>query len=382
MQVKFINITEQQALLILNGHQKLGPVSRRRLMEAFGHEALAVLLATVSNLKQVKGIGPDTAAAINAWDEHFDPVVEQNKMERYGVQFIDAKSDLFPAWLKEIYDPPLGFYLRGQLQAKQRMVGIIGTRRASFYGLKVAKQLASELAQRGFCIVSGLARGIDTAAHQGAVEVGGRTAAILGCGVDIVYPPENVKLYRQIIESGAIISELPFNTPPTRNTFPMRNRLVAGMCEAVIVVESDARGGSMITANLAADYGRQVLAVPGQITQATSRGCHQLIRDGAVLVSSVEDVLEELISQPTQLNFDDALPVAKDSDDGSSTVDYSKLGPDEQAILKAMNCGEPLHQDQIADATGLPIAKVTALLLMLELQKHIGKRADGRFEVA
>ena len=206
-------------------------------------------------------------------------------MAKAAATFITPRDVGYPRLLKEIHDPPIGLYRKGVYDFAQPCVAIVGSRRTTLYGQSVAKKLAADLARLGFCIVSGLARGIDTAAHEGALSVGGKTAAVLGCGIDIVYPPENLALYRRIEAEGAILSEFPFGRRADRQSFPMRNRVVAGIAEAVVVVETDVSGGSMITARFAGEQGRLIFAVPGRIDQNTSAGCHQLIRDGATLLT-------------------------------------------------------------------------------------------------
>jgi DNA processing protein len=239
----------------------------------------------------------------------------------------------------------------------------------------VAKKFGAELARLGFCVVSGLARGIDTAAHEGALSVGGRTAAVLGCGIDIIYPPENLELYRRIEAEGAVLSEFPFSRRADRQSFAMRNRIVAGMCEATIVVESDVDGGAMITARFAGEQGRLIFAVPGRIDQNTSAGCHQLIRDGATLMTSVDDLLNEL-------NYLAGLrpaPIGEKPAEASAGRP-ANLTSDEARVLACFQGGSILAVDALAGQTGLSAAQLSAILMMLELKRLIAKRADGAFE--
>ena len=250
----------------------------------------------------------------------------------------------------------------------------MGSRRTTLYGQSVAKKLGADLARAGFCVVSGLARGIDTAAHEGALSVGGRTAAVLGTGVDIIYPPENLALYRQIEEKGAILSEFPFGRRADRQSFAMRNRIVAGMCEGVIVVETDVSGGSMITARFAGEQGRLIFAVPGRIDQPTSAGCHQLIRDGATLLTNVDDVLNEL-------NYLDGLrPAPIVAGAGLSAETSAALSADENAVLTCFAGGALLSIDRLAALSGLSVAALSSTLMMLELKRRVVKRTDGTFE--
>ena len=228
----------------------------------------------------------------------------------------------------------------------------------------------------GFCVVSGLARGIDTAAHEGALSVGGKTVAVLGCGLDIVYPPENLGLYRRIAETGAVLSEFPFGRKADKQTFPMRNRVVSGISEGVVVVESDVSGGAMITARFAGEQGRLIFAVPGRIDQATSAGCHQLIRDGATLLTGVDDILNELSY------LDGLRPRAITTEGQTSVLEQllPQLDEKERRVFDSFQGGSRLGIDALTVATGLAAQEVSALLMMLELKKLVTKCADGTFE--
>ncbi len=289
-----IALSRSQARLVLNALPHLGPITANRLLEACGGDPVAVLTADSATLRAVRGVGPVIAETLVGWRSHVDLVAEERGLRECGAAFFAAGDDGYPRLLREIHDPPIGLYCRGRYDPARTCVAIVGSRRTTQYGLATARGLGRELARRGFCVVSGLARGIDTAAHEGALEAGGSTVAVLGTGVDLVYPPENRTLTERIAREGALLSEFRLGRPADRQSFAMRNRIVAGMSAAIVVVESDVDGGSMITARFAAEQGRVVLAVPGRIDQPTSAGCHQLIRDGAVLLTSVEDVVDEL----------------------------------------------------------------------------------------
>lgn len=365
-------LNHRQALLVLNGLQHVGPVMLRRLLEAFDGDPVAVLSGSRQKLSQVKGVGDKAASVLTNWADHFDLAKEIERMKASGIRFIAQTDEAFPPMLQETYDPPIGLYWKGNYNVDRPCVAIIGTRRSTLYGQNVARKFASELSRLGFCIVSGMARGTDTAAHEGALEAGGKTVAVMGCGLDIVYPPENLDLYKRIAAEGAVVSEFPFGRRADRQTFPMRNRVVAGMCEAVIVVESDVAGGSMITARFAGEQGRQIMAIPGRIDQASSAGCHQLIRDGAMMVTSVDDVLEELrYARPTQTEAE--LPLEA----STSAVELSSL---EREVLDCFTGGELCQSDQISQRTNRLPAEVSATLMGLEIKRLIVKRADGRFE--
>lgn len=366
------------ARMILNALPNLGPVTLRRLMDALGPDPAAILRAPRERLLAVKGVGPAIADALAAHARHFDAAREQEKLAQRGMRFVIPGDPAFPPLLGEIYDPPIGLYAKGDYAVPARAVAIVGTRRPTLYGKGLARDLAKNLAAAGWCIVSGLARGVDTEAHRGALAAGGKTAAVLGCGADLVYPPENVELYRDIAAAGVILSEFPLGRPADKRTFPMRNRLVAGMSKAVVVVESDADGGSMITARFGADMGRVVCAVPGRVDQTTSRGCHTLIREGATLVTGVDDILEELGEAPRQaeLDFGGARPQAGDAEDGGA------LSPAEFRLLQLFAGGATHTPDALADLAGLRIAEVNATLLLLELAGKVARTPGGAYESA
>ena len=378
-----MSLTEQQAFLVLNGLPNIGPVSCTRLLAEFGGDPCAILSADTQRLGRVKGVGPAMSASIANWRKNFNLEREEERMAKSGALFVTKTDAAYPKLLREIYDPPIGLYQKGQYTVDRPCIAIVGTRHTTLYGQATAKKFASELARLGFCIVSGLARGIDTAAHEGALFVGGKTVAVLGTGVDIIYPPENIDLYRRVEAKGAIVSEFPFGRRADRQTFAMRNRIVAGMCEGVIVVESDKSGGSMITAKFAGEQGRQVFAVPGRIEQPSSAGCHQLIRDGATLVTCVDDVLDEL-------NYLEGLqpkaipPKAGDAEGavsaGMDAASVAKLSADEAAVMACFAGGAMPTLDTLAVQTGKPVGALSATLMMLELKRLIVKKTDGTFE--
>ncbi len=369
-------LTERQALLVLNALPNIGPITLHRILDELGGDPREVFAVSPKRLEGVRGVGPVISATIAAWREHFNLEREEERMAKSGADFITARDEGYPKLLKEINDAPIGLYRKGRYTFDRPCVAIVGSRRTTLYGMATAKKLGAELARLGFCVVSGLARGIDTAAHEGALSVGGKTAGVVGCGIDIIYPPENLGLYREIEAAGAVLSEFPFGRRADRQSFPMRNRVVAAMCEATIVVETDVNGGAMITGRFAGEYGRLIFAVPGRIDQATSAGCHQLIRDGATLLTSVDDLLSEL-------NYLDGLrPAAipaKESEKGSVAA-VANLTAEEGAVWGCFAGGEIVTSDAAVGRTGLAPAKVSAALMMLELKRLIAKRSDGAFE--
>ncbi|PTY07772.1 DNA-protecting protein DprA [Opitutaceae bacterium EW11] len=366
---------ERDALLVLNALPNIGPITLNRLLAELGGDAREVFSAGTQRLQSVKGVGPAIAGTIAAWREHFDLERERQKMAASGATFLVQGDDEYPKLLKEIHDPPIGLYRKGPYDFAHPCIAVVGSRRTTLYGQSVAKKLGEDLARLGFCVVSGLARGIDTAAHEGALLAGGKTAAVVGCGIDIVYPPENLELYRRIEEAGAILSEFPFGRRADRQSFPMRNRVVAGICDATVVVETDVNGGSMITARFAGEQGRLVFAVPGRIDQSSSKGCHQLIRDGAILFTSVDDILEEL----SYLNGlrPQAIPEKPPYTAGPN---IGELTDEEATIFNCFEAGEIVDVDTLARRTSMPACQIASTLMILELKRLVAKRADGRFE--
>lgn len=370
-------LTERQAFMVLNDLPNIGPITLNRLLAEFGDDPREILFSEKRRLESVRGVGPETSAALLNWRTHFDLAREEDKLAKAGATFITTRDAGYPKLLKEINDPPIGLYRKGDYLFGQPCMAIVGSRRTTLYGQSVAKKLGAQLAQLGFCVVSGLARGIDTAAHEGALSVGGKTVAVVGCGIDIVYPPENLDLYRRIAETGAVLSEFPFGRKADKQTFPMRNRVVSGISEGVIVVESDVSGGAMITARFAGEQGRLIFAVPGRIDQPTSHGCHQLIRDGATLLTSVDDVLSEL-------NYLDGLhpKTAKLSADEPDLLErlMPALSDAERKVAACFEGGSVLGIDALAEATHLPVNEISVALMGLELKRLVSKRADGSFE--
>jgi len=369
-------LTERQALLVLNALPNIGPITLNRLLVELDEDPREVLTAGVRRLESVNGVGPAISGTILNWEKHFDLAREEERMAQAQAEFVIKDDPGYPSLLKEIHDPPIGLYRKGKYEFGQPCIAIVGSRRTTLYGQSVAKRFAAELARLGFCIVSGLARGIDTAAHEGALSVGGKTAAVLGSGIDIIYPPENLGLYRQIEEAGAILSEFPFGRRADRQSFPMRNRVVSGICDAVVVVESDVSGGSMITARFAGEQGRLLYAVPGRIDQSTSQGCHQLIRDGATLLTSVDDILSEL----NYLNGLRPAPIPANPGEADVLTTMGEVTVDEAKVLACFAGGATLPVDALAEQSGLPIASLNSILMMLELKHRIVRRLDGNFE--
>ncbi len=359
----------REALITLNMAEHVGPVRVRRLLEHFG-DAPSVLKATASQLTQVKGIGGEAAASISDWEKRTDLSGELKRIKDFGCHVITADDEEYPDLLKEIYDPPIVLYVKGSLTAMDhRGVAMVGSRQTTLYGMETAKRMAKDLAARGVTVVSGGARGIDTAAHQGALKSGGRTVAVLGTGINLVAPAENARLLNEISESGAVVSQFPFNRKGDRQSFPIRNRIVAGMTLGTIVVEANQSSGALITANMAADYSRQVFAIPGRIDSPRSKGCHDLIKKGAALIDSAEDVIEELSLQ---------LPnsVSEPETDEPALPLNDALPENEKRIYDLLEAQE-LSMDDIMLQTDLTTPVASVALLNLEM-KRLVKQMPGR----
>ncbi|MCL5263810.1 MAG: DNA-processing protein DprA [Chloroflexi bacterium] len=338
----------------------IGPARLRRLLDYFGqietawHADLAELIKA--------GLDSKSADAVVAARRQIDLDDRLEKIGRQSIDVITWEDPRYPERLKNIYAPPPVLYMKGSLlPCDDWSIAVVGTRRATIYGKQIAEQMVAGLVASSITIVSGLARGIDTFAHQACLQAGGRTIAVLGSGVDVIYPPENARLARQIVENGAVLSEHPLGTKPDAVNFPQRNRIVSGMTLGTLVVEGDTNSGAMLTAGYALDQGREVFAVPGNIFHRSSQGTNRLIqRSGAKLVVTAQDILEELNLQsaPQQMEIRELIPE----------------NDTESALLKALSA-EPLHIDEIIRSSGLPVAEVSSALAMMELKgmvKHLG----------
>lgn len=318
--------------------------------------------ATAGELRAA-GLDQQAITAILSNRDQISPDEEMERLVKHRVRVLTWNDDAYPAKLKEVYDLPPVLYVRGDLQpADEWAVAIVGTRRATPYGRQVAEQFATELAGSRVTVVSGLARGIDAIAHRAALAAGGRTIAVMACGLDIVYPPEHAKLAQEVLERGALVSDYPLGTQPRADYFPRRNRIMSGISLGVLMVEGDVNSGAMITARLALEQNREVFAVPGSIYAPTYRGNNKLIQDGeAKLVSRVEDVLEELnlTMVPQQMEMKELIPADET----------------EARLLRRLS-SQPRHIDEVRRESGLPIAVVSSTLAMLELKGMV--RQVGR----
>ncbi|MCX5908088.1 MAG: DNA-processing protein DprA [Deltaproteobacteria bacterium] len=342
----------------------VGAVLFKRLLETF-RSPERVFQAKTRELEGVEGIGPKVAAALRRFD--WGPQVEKEirSAEEKGAELITWEDAAYPDALKQIYDPPSLLYVLGSLAERdQRAVAVVGSRSPTVYGQAAAERITRGLSRQGITVVSGLARGIDSISHRSALAAGGRTIGVLGCGIDVVYPPENRELFGEVAAQGAVVSEFPLGTPPDRDHFPIRNRIISGLSLGVAVVEATLRSGSLITARFALEQGRDVYAVPGNVDSPRSAGTNRLIKQGAKLVTQAEDILEEILPR-----FSAEPPVPPVP---------PKLSAEEEKVYALLG-HQFLHVDEITSQSGLPTAKVAAILLSLELAGHIRQIPGMRF---
>lgn len=363
----------REALVALNLIEGVGPVRVRQLLEHFG-EAPAILSASKSQLTQVRGIGEDTADAISGWEKSVDLAGELKRSADFGCRVLIQSDEEYPAMLREIYDPPIVLYVKGALSAKDKnSVAMVGSRQTTHYGIETARKLAYQLAYVGVTVVSGGARGIDTAAHQGALSAKGRTVCVLGTGLNIVFPPENKDLFDRIAENGAVMTQFPFNRNGDKQSFAIRNRIVAGMTLGSVVVEADLHSGALITANFATEYGRQVFAVPGRIDSPRSKGCHDLIKKGAKLCEGAEDILSE---------FEYLFPASNKPPSPGETgvLPALELSENEQKVFDTLSTDNETSIDEAIRRSGLPSSAVSVALFSLEM-KRVVKQLPGKLFV-
>ena len=361
-----------QAELLLALTPGIGPRLRKSLLDHFGSAAAAVA-ATARELCDVQGIGQKLSRSIVETRQQIDVPAELARFRESGVQVVAESSAEYPQVLRSIPDPPGVLFVRGQILPSDGLaVAIVGTRHATQYGIAQADRLATGLARAGYTIVSGLARGIDAVAHRGALKAGGRTLGVLGSGVLNIYPPEHEQLAADVIAKGALISESPPHSPPLPGAFPQRNRIVTGLSLGVIVVEAADRSGALISARHAGEQGRDVFAVPGRVDSRMSKGCHKLIRDGAKLIETVDDVLEELgpLAKPTPLAGQEAAPAIRHPAE-------LQLNEPEKAVLATIT-DDPQTIDDIAAASRLPVQNVLSTISVLEMRRLIRRLGGNR----
>lgn len=347
----------------------IGPRMTVALLARFG-TAAAVFSAAPSELREVQGIGMKLSQAIARAPSRQDAADEIERCRQRGISILTPRMAGYPRLLREIHDPPPVIFARGTIEERDSLgIAIVGSRHATQYGLQQAERLAGSLARAGLTIISGLARGIDAAAHRGALAAGGRTIAVLGSGLESIYPPEHVQLADDVAGAGCLLSEAPPRTQPVSGAFPQRNRLISGLSLGVIVVEASIQSGALITARHAMEQGREIFAVPGRVDSRVSHGCHRLIRDGAKLVETAEDVLEEL-----------GPLVEATSDAGGQAVHHPAellLNDLERQVLAAVSA-ESTSIDQVVGTSGLPTSQVLATLSVLEMRRLVRRVSGNR----
>lgn len=359
------------ALHLLPG---VGPLTARRAVDLHGDPSEVAFRLPGSAWREIPGMDAATVDGVLAARASLMQRVaaEWTAAVRRNTRIVSRDDPEYPPLLGRLPDAPTVLYLRGTLPADRVRVAMVGSRRATRYGRETARRLATELTGAGVEIVSGGARGIDTCSHRGALDAGGTTTAVLGCGVDHVYPPENEELFERIAASGAVVSEFPIATAPLPENFPRRNRLIAGLSAATVIVEATGKSGSLITAGYALEQGREVMAVPGSIDSDQSRGCHRLIQQGAKLVQAWTDVVEELSPMYRAVLRS---PGEASTPEGVATP----LGQDELAVLSLFDDPRPLHVEALAEASPLGIARLQAALFGLALKGRVDPMAGGYY---
>lgn len=346
----------------------VGPITLAALLDYF-ETPQAVLKASPNELAEVEGVGVALARRLRSTDgiELAEKVIEQ--CEQAGIDILLPHDRRFPRLLRELPDPPSVLYVRGEIKPTDGLaIAIVGTRGASNYGRTQAERFARMLARAGLTIVSGLARGIDAAAHRGALDGGGRTIAVLSSGVHEIYPPQHEDLAKEIVEHGALISEMPPFTKPKKGMFPQRNRLISGLSLGTIVVEAAERSGALITARHAGEQGREVFAIPGLVSSPAARGCHALIRDGAYLAQDPEDILDQLGPLVESIQIDSETTVRHPA--------QLQLNEQENQVLCAIDL-EPTDINNVVTRSGLPVSRVLSTLSVLEMRRLI-RRISGQ----
>jgi DNA processing protein len=362
-----MSIPASDDLLYLNALNRISIFGPKRVSALLNHYGAArpAWDAPVEEIEEILRLGASTET-YRLERSRLDPDREWARLLDAGIKCISYRSAGYPALLKELHFPPPILYFRGSLQGIDRpAVAIVGSRRCTFYGREVARQLAADLAAAGVTVVSGMALGIDTAAHCGSLENSGYTAAVIGCGLDRCYPPQNKDLMEEITGNGIILSEFPLGTEPLPHHFPQRNRIISGLTLGTAVVEATAKSGAIITANFALEQNREVFAVPGNVGSPYSRGCHRLIREGALLVESAADILEELCINPSAGR---QLTIGQVS---------CSLTEDEKKLLNLIPY-HPMHMDKIIQLSGMSAAETSACLLQLELKNSI-RQTPGKY---
>lgn len=370
-------MTEKEALVAINTVLGIGSIKLKRLLDHFG-QARKIFLASKEELIKVSGISEKIALDIIKSSNGKDLKEEETLIKKYNVEILSILDSDYPANLKSIPDPPPVLYVKGKILPQDDLaVAIVGSRRASYYGLATAEDFAQKLGNLGISIVSGMARGIDSAAHRGALKIKARTIAVLGSGLANIYPPENKNLFEEISNNGAVISEFPMKTKPLAYNFPRRNRIISGLSLGVVVVEASRNSGALITVDSALEQSREVFAVPGKVDSATSFGTNSLIKQGAKLVSNVEDIIEEL--KPYFQNRIKEIKSKEVAKNKSRLIEAPDLSNNESRLYGVIS-ESPKHIDEIAVESGLNIDSTLSMLINMEL-RHIIRQLPGKLFV-
>lgn len=370
-----VDLADWVALNMIRG---IGPRTANQLIDRFGSPAQ--IFAASRQALEKEGLKAETIRELHDSEILEKASAEIERLEQIGARIVTLEDEEYPQLLREIHDPPVLLYVRGDLKnaCSRPCIAVVGSRRCSTYGVNAAQSLSRDLAANGITIVSGMARGIDAAAHRGALEAGGLTIAVVGTGLEKTYPKEHKKLEDEILASGAVISEFPLGTPPLPQNFPYRNRILSGLCLGVMIVEAAEHSGSLITARLAYEQGREVAAVPGNITSQTSFGPNFLIKDGAKLVQYWRDVVEEFPREVKEA----ILGVQRQKhDDGQSSAqpafEVIELTEDERVVFNLLTTDAPSHIDQLLISSGMNSSDLMAALLSLEMKDRI-KQLPGK----
>lgn len=361
-----------RAMVKFNLTGEIGPVIFQRLVQHFGSPEEA-LKADFDRVRMVEGIGKIRAAKLTEAPK-YDVDEELELAEKAGVRILAYTDPDYPSKLKEVENPPIILYVKGDIQSRDALaLAIVGTRRCTLYGKKQAERFGTQLARRGFTIVSGLAYGIDAKAHAGALKAKGRTLAVLPNGLGSIYPPEHQNLADEISENGALVSEFPMRYSVNKENFPRRNRIISGLSLGTIVIEAPMRSGALITARWATEQNREVFAVPGQIDSKQSAGSNTLIKNGAKLTEGLEDILEELGPLPESITLENK------RGDEVKIVSPKQMGLNDRelAIYSMLSVGSPKHIDEIIRESELPVSAVNSALMIMELKKYV-KQLSGK----
>lgn len=367
-------MTPQEAAIALNLIPGLGPVRVMRLMQVFASPEL-ILEAPASMLMEIPGIGTQLARSISSWRSIVNPCRELELADKAGAAVTTIFDASYPSALRDLVDPPIVLYSWGSWTTEDsaRSIAVVGSRMATHYGRLCAKTISHDLAEAGITVISGLARGVDTEAHTGALAAHGRTIAVIGAGLNRLYPQENRNLAQRIADGhGAVVSEFPMDMPPSRTTFPMRNRIVSGWSRATLVVEASERSGALITARLAGEQGRDVFCIPGPVDRHSSDGCHALIRDGAILASSASDILHDMKWTAPEQGLPLFSPTPSEHPEPPT--------PEEEEILHAVRLGFNTI-DTLCSSLGKPACAITPLLSRMQIAGQITPDSGGYFSI-